>query len=170
MGETIFGAIEWLRQKVGWFTASVVVILSAAMWLTYSNYQEEIHYHKWAGSYNVHHFQPDSIEYKDGHVRVFWISFPKSAPYGFEEQYILHRVNGEPLGIDEFEHPYPKADPYRDEYITDDTNIKFCNCWGSWIDVGKLEAGTYSLEIRYDYDPFWLPDWSADQRIVFVVN
>ena len=161
--------VEWLKwifgqRKWGYGLAAIVIVLSAWQWQ-----RSEMHYHIWAGSYNVHHFDPDSIEYSDGKVRVFWVSFPKVAPYGFEEQYILHRINGEPLGIDEFEHPYPRATPYRDGYLTEEINIKYCNCQGNWIDVGRLPPGTYSLEIRYDYDVWWLPDWSADQRIIFEV-
>ena len=168
--EGLFALANWLKAKLGWFKATLAITLFVIAYFTYGAYQNEKHYHAWAGSYTVHQFDYKQVEYKDGNVRVFWVSFPKTAPYGFEEQYILHRHTGEPLGIHEFEHPYPRAEPYRDGYTMDSTNIKVCNCWGSWINVGKLEPGSYQLEIRYDYDPWWLPDWSADQRVVFIVG
>ena len=157
------------NKKLGVIAAVILSVALGLLWIK-DRYDSEIHYHAWAASYKVHHFDPTSVEYKDGHVRVRWVTFPKVADDGFEEQYILHSITREPLGIYEFEHPTPNAKPYRDGYSTDETNIKFCNCWGSWIDVGKLEPGRYQLEIRYDYDAWYYPDWSADQRITFIVE
>ena len=161
--------VDWLKDVFGkkWIWVLPFVVLSLFLYYLYSS---ERSYHQWASSYKVHNFYTDRVEYSDGKLRVFWMSWPKTAPYGFEEQYVLYRPVGEPIGIAEYEHPYPKAAPYRHGYSMDDTNMKFPNAWGSWIDVGKLEPGVYQLEIRYDYDPWWLPDWTADQRIVFTVN
>ena len=161
--------VSWLKAIFGSRWVIVLPIVVSLVY-AYNRYENEIHYHAWAAGYTIHHFDPTSVEYEENHVRVRWITFPKVADDGFEEQYILHSIGREPLGIYEFEHPTPNAKPYRDGYITDETNIKHCNCWGSWIEVGKLEPGQYELEIRYDYDSWLYPDWSADQRIKFTVE
>ena len=169
MGETIFGAIDWLREKLGWFKASLLVAILTVSYMGFSNYQSELHYHKWAGSFIAHQY--DDVRYEDGYVQIHWTRLPKIPREAIEIHYLFYRPGLPLIGTEAQYLPIDESNAYRNGLDEDDMNLHLVPYWGSPLFVGDLPPGKYELVVYYRYvDSWWYPDWSADQRIVFIVE
>ena len=161
-------AVEWLRLVFGNKWVWVLPVVALFLY-SFTEYKSEESYHKWAASYVAH--QHSDVIYKDGYVQIRWEKLPKAPRTDIVIHYLFYRPGLPLIGTAQQFIPVDESNVYRDGRMQDEHNLHLVPYWGSPVFVGDLAPGRYELVVYYEYpNSWWYPDWTADQRIVFIVE
>ena len=161
--------VEWLKGIFGkwWVIALPIAALSV---FVYNKYDNEIHWHSWVATPEVHYH--DDVIYKDGMIKVHWDKLPRVPNCAFEERWHIYIPTQGWIPVKEWDYEKGDVPPYRLD--TQDFKGKDVDFWGDWVKIARrpLKPGTYEIRVSYAYDCFnWFVNgFEAEQRITFEVT